>query len=100
MVWIENLPHSLQVDPAKKRNKAREDKFVFYSKTETFTLSTTGEFGVWLNAVLSRSSPQHSTFMTLEDLKPEYEKQFSVAFGTFLRSREWKTLREKGLLLI
>jgi hypothetical protein len=100
MVWIENLPHSLQVDPAKKRNKAGDVKFIFYSKTETFTLSTTGEFGAWLNTVLSRSSLQHSTFMTLEELKPEYEKQFSAAFGTFLRSRDWKTLREKGLLLI
>jgi hypothetical protein len=100
MVWIENLPHSLQVDPAKKRNKAGDVKFIFYSKTETFTLSTTGEFEAWLNTVLSRSSLQHSTFMTLEELKPEYEKQFSAAFGTFLRSRDWKTLREKGLLLI
>ena len=100
MVWIENLPHSLQIDPAKKRNKAGEDKFVFYSRTETFTQSTTGEFGVWLSAVLSRSSLRHPTFMTLEELKPEYEKQFSSAFGAFLRSREWKTLREKGLLLI
>ena len=100
MVWIENLPHSLQIDPAKKSNKAGEDKFVFYTRTETFTLSTTGEFGVWLNAVLSRSSLRHSTFMTLEELKPEYERRFSSAFGAFLRSREWKTLREKGLLLI
>jgi len=33
-------------------------------------------------------------------LKRDYEKRFSPPFQSFLRSREWKTLREKGLLLI
>jgi hypothetical protein len=100
MVWIENPPHDLQGESTKKDNSSREGKFVYYSRTETFTLLTTVGLGVWLNTVLNRSSPQDSKFMTLEELKQEYEKQFSPAFGTFLRSSEWKTLREKGLLLI
>jgi hypothetical protein len=100
IVWTENLPHFLQVDPAGKGNNAGKGNLVFYSRTETFTLSTTAELGAWLNSVLNRSSLRQSTFMTLDELKQEYEMQFSSAFKAFQQSREWKTLREKGLLLI
>jgi len=33
-------------------------------------------------------------------LKRDYEKRFTSPFRSFLRSKEWKILREKGLLLI
>jgi hypothetical protein len=38
--------------------------------------------------------------MPLEELKRDYEKQFSSTFESFLKSAEWRALREKGLLLI
>jgi len=100
LVWIEDLPHPVQAHPAKKGNRAGEDTLVLHSRTVPFTVSTTSGLGAWLNTVVSRSSPQHAKLLTLEDVKREYEKQFSTAFGTFLRSKEWMTLREKGLLLI
>ena len=56
--------------------------------------------GEWLNKVFDKFSIQNSELLLLEELKQNYEKQFSPPFTSFLRSKEWKTLREKGLLLI
>jgi radical SAM superfamily enzyme YgiQ (UPF0313 family) len=100
LVWIESQPHSLQADPAHRGKNVGDARLLFYSRTGTYTLLVTAELGAWLSSVLIRSSPQHAQLMALEEIREEYNKQFSSAFGAFLRSREWKTLREKGLLLI
>lgn len=100
ILWMENQPHYMQYDSTKKRERARKNKFVFYTKTENFALSTSAEMGDWLNNVFNKFSIQNSELLLLEELKQNYEKHFSSSFTSFLRSREWKTLREKGLLLI
>jgi hypothetical protein len=56
--------------------------------------------GEWLNNVFNNFSIQNSELLLLEELKQNYEKHFSSPFTSFLRSKEWKTLRGKGLLLI
>jgi hypothetical protein len=100
ILWMENQPHYMQYDSTKKGKQARKSKFVFYTKTENFALSTSAEMGEWLNNVFKKFSIQNSEIMSFEALKQNYEKHFSSPFTSFLRSREWKTLREKGLLLI
>ena len=100
LLWTEGAPHVLRPGPGKRSTKTKGGSLVIYGRTETFTLAINAELGEWLNTVLSRSSPQQAAFMTLDTMRQEYEEQFSPAFETFLRSREWKTLREKGLLLL
>jgi hypothetical protein len=100
LLWIENPPRFMQHDPAKKGALGRNSGLVFAMKTESFTLTTRRELGEWLNDIFPRLSVQNTALLTLEELKQDYEKRFSSPFRLFLRSREWKTLREKGLLLI
>ena len=100
VLWIENPPCFMQHDPAKKGDGERKCKLVFHARTENFTVTTRREVGEWLNDTFPRLSPQNTALLTLEELKQDYETRFSSPFRSFLRSREWKTLREKGLLLI
>jgi hypothetical protein len=100
VLWIGNQPCFLPYDPAKKRDAGRKGKFVFYTKTESFTLTIDREIGEWLSNIFPGFSAQNTALLSLEELKRNYEKRFSASFRSFLRSKEWITLREKGLLLI
>ena len=100
ILWIENPPQYMQEDSARKGKTTRKSRFVFYNKTERFALITDTEVGEWLNKMFEKFTLQNPELMLLEELKQHYEEQFSSPFGSFLRSREWRTLREKGLLLI
>lgn len=100
ILWMENQPQYMQYDSTKKGKQVRKSKFVFYTKMENFTLSTNTDIGEWFNKMFEKFSIQNSELMLLEELKQSYEKQFSSPFESFLKSNEWKTVREKGLLLI
>jgi len=100
VLWIGNLPLFLPDAPAKKKHAERKGHLVFYTKTESFTLTINREIVEWLNNMFPGFSAQNTALLSLEEVKRGYEKQFSAPFGSFLRSKEWKTLREKGLLLI
>ena len=96
IVWMGNKGPSVSEEFAGKG----KTKLVFHTKTEKFTLTTNRETGEWLNGVFERFLLQNQELLSLEDLKKDYVKKLSASFETFLASREWKTLREKGLLLI
>ncbi|MEK6743572.1 MAG: radical SAM protein [Nitrospirota bacterium] len=100
VLWLESLPRLVHCDPANKREPGKYSKLVFPTRTESFTLTTRREVGQWLYDTFPRFSAQNTAVMTLEELKQEHEKRFAAPFRSFLRSKEWKTLREKGLLLI
>ena len=100
VLWIENQPRCMPCDPPTKSSQGRRNGVSFTTKTGSFTLVTTTEIGEWLNTNFPKYSAQNTALLSLEELKRDYEKRFSSPFRTFLRSREWKILRENGLLLI
>jgi radical SAM superfamily enzyme YgiQ (UPF0313 family) len=100
VLWIGNQPRILLDDRAKTKDAGRKGTLVFYTKIESFTLTVNREVGEWLSNIFNRFSAQNKALVSLEELKRDYEKRFSAPFQSFLRSREWKTLRERGLLLI
>jgi radical SAM superfamily enzyme YgiQ (UPF0313 family) len=99
VLWVENLPQYSQDGSAKKGTAARS-KFAFTTRTEHFVLSTSAETGEWLYSVFRRFLIQNSELLSLEELKHDYEQHCISPFSSFLRSREWKILRSKGMLLI
>ena len=100
VLWIENQPRFIPYDPSRKGDPGRNGKLVFTTKTESFTLTVNREIGEWLNTNFPRFSALNTELLSLEKLKQDYEKHFSAPFQSFLRSKEWNTLREQGLLLI
>jgi hypothetical protein len=90
------------ISPSRPTGKKRVDgsSLVMYAKNGTVEISTSTEHAGWLAGVLDRCSVQSSEAITMEDLKREYESRFPGTFGPFLKSPEWKILRENGLLLL
>ena len=100
VLWLENQPQYQRADTTKKGKQAGKDRLVFYTKTERFEIATDVELGKWLHAMFERFSIQSPELMLLDELKQGYEKQFSSLFDSFLKSAEWRKLRERKLLLI
>ena len=100
MLWLGNRPHLNPSETIGNGKRAVTSKLVFYNKTDHFTLTTSPEIGEWLNDIITGISSGNSEKLLVEELKRNYEKRFSSPFESFLRSNEWKMLREKGLLLI
>jgi hypothetical protein len=98
ILWTANQPQYMQYDSTKRGKPVKKSKFVFYDRN--FTLFTTTETGEWLNTIFAGFSLRKPELISLEELKQNYEKQFSSSFESFLKSNEWRTLREEGLLLI
>ncbi len=98
ILWTADRPHYMQYDSTKRGKPVKKSKFVFYDRN--FTLFTTTEMGEWLNTIFVEFSVRNPGLISLEELKQNYEKQFPSSFESFLKSNEWRILREKGLLLI
>lgn len=96
ILWLENRPVWERPGTSGKG----KDRLVFYNKTDSFAIIMSTEIGEWLNKVFDRLSVHNAGQMTLHELKKNYENKFSSPFETFLRSKEWKTLRTQGLLLV
>jgi hypothetical protein len=100
LLWLENQPRYLGSPATKKGKKTGKSKLVFHTRVEGRILIIAPDTGEWLHDMFDRFMPANSEPMPLEELKQKYEVRFPTSFGSFLRSHEWRTLREKGLLLI
>ncbi|MEK6684422.1 MAG: radical SAM protein [Nitrospirota bacterium] len=58
---------------------------------------------VWLQSVLDESRPRGrkaAAYLTLADAAKRYPAKSKKSFRAFIKSREWKAVREAGLLLL
>jgi len=100
VLWLENPPRHLEYRSTKKGKQAAASALVFYTRTESFTLVVEPDRAKWLITFFERTSLRSAKLPLLGELKHEYERLFSSPFELFLKSDQWKTLRQKGLLLI
>lgn len=100
LLWLENQPHLFPSDGAGKGKQSPKSNLVFHTRTDSFALATTIEVGEWLEKMFHRFSIEKAELMTLGELKEDYAKRFGASFDAFLKSREWKILRERGLLFV
>jgi len=100
LLWIGNTPYSANGNSVVKGRPGTKDAFAIYTKTGRYTLTSNRALGEWMIDKIPMFSPQNSSLITLEYLRRDYETHFSTPFRSFLRSKEWKTLRDNGLLLI
>lgn len=98
-LWIGGPVDIHPSGPAGKKGLAGSS-IVIHGKNGTIEIYTSAERTAWLGSILERCSVQAFEVIALEDLKRDYESSFSSAFVPFLKSPEWKILRENGLLLL
>ncbi len=95
IVWIGTTP-TVSYFSKKKRQLAT---LLFYTTSDTFTITLSEEEARWLIAILPALSPQSEQLMTFSKLKSSYEEQFEH-FELFWFSKPIETLKEIGLLVL
>jgi hypothetical protein len=99
VLWI-GSPAEIHASVPKGKKRTSGGSLVIHAKNGQIAMPASTERAAWLGSMLERCSLKVSEAVSLEDLKQGYENRFSSAFGPFLRSPEWKALRENGLLLL
>jgi hypothetical protein len=71
----------------------------FHDKKESFSIQTNKSEGEWLVAALQRISVSNAKIHTFQELKADFENEFSD-FELFWYAKPINTLREFGLLVL
>jgi hypothetical protein len=97
ILWLGNMPEPVQ---GVQGRSSKQGMLFFQTRTERFTMTMDARTAKWLVKMLKKFSVQNRELPYLQDVKRDYEKNVSPSFESFLKSRAWKTLRERGLLVV
>ena len=99
IIWIGGEPLVEQFTKSKRGESRQKLKMTFHDKTESIEVSMDKEKGDWLLKSLRRLSIYNDDFVTLAQLKADFENYFDD-FELFWYSKPVNVLRDKGLLVI
>ncbi|RRJ92157.1 B12-binding domain-containing radical SAM protein [Flavobacterium macacae] len=100
VVWIGNKPTLSHFTKFKKSNSWEMTALDFHSKKDIFSIQTNKEQGIWLAEMLSKISVLNSKTYTFQEIKSDYENAGLEDFELFWYSKQIKTLKESGLLVL
>jgi hypothetical protein len=102
VVWLGNLPeYKEQHAPPGKKSRQGKGGLQFRTRAEEFFVNADSAMADWLQKCLEQALPGNREQMSLEAWKLSYEQKiFPSPFETLLRSAEWRSLRQNGLLLL
>lgn len=100
VVWIGNKPTLSHFTKSKKGNSWEMAALDFHSKKDVFSIQTNKEQGIWLAEMLSKISVLNSKTYTFQEIKSDYENAGLEDFELFWYSKQLKTLKESGLLVL
>ena len=100
VVWIGNKPTLSHFTKSKKGNSWEMAALDFHSKKDVFSIQTNKEQGIWLAEMLSKISVLNSKTHTFQEIKSDYENAGLEDFELFWYSKQIKTLKESGLLVL
>jgi hypothetical protein len=100
LLWLGNRPE-IHIGHDKKKVGILELAILtFYGKTEDVEIKVSPEIGRWLLAYFPRMSVTTEQPVLLKELMQSFPASDTFSFEAFLESHTWKTLREKGLVLV
>ncbi len=95
IVWLGGIPE-IEI----KLNKTKEKiQLNFHEKKESFAISTSKEQGLWLEALLEKTSIYKGKNVTYKEVKIDFERSMSD-FELFWYSKPINTLKNYGLLIL
>jgi hypothetical protein len=100
LLWLGNMPE-LHITLEKKKDKSRELALLtFFEKTEDLEVKLSREIGQWLMQYFPRFSAYTDQPVLLKELMQTFPTSGNYSFEQFIESQAWKTLRNKGLVLV
>jgi hypothetical protein len=91
----------LHITLEKKKDKSRELALLtFFEKTEDLEVKLSREIGQWLMQYFPRFSAYTDQPVLLKELMQTFPTSGNYSFEQFIESQAWKTLRNKGLVLV
>ncbi|HLG22237.1 MAG TPA: radical SAM protein [Candidatus Manganitrophaceae bacterium] len=99
MVWIGDAP---SIDPA-PRQGPKKAALTLHGREEAPTIRLEPAVADWLHPLLKGSRPRGrkgAPYLRLSEAQDRYPTKARLSFKNFLKSKEWKTVRNAGLLLI
>ena len=99
IVWLGVKPNVECFTKSKKGNSWEMMALTFHDKKESFSIQTNKSEGEWLVAALQRISVSNAKIHTFQELKSDFENEFSD-FELFWYAKPINTLREFGLLVL
>ncbi|GAA4845443.1 B12-binding domain-containing radical SAM protein [Algivirga pacifica] len=100
LLWLGKIPFAEEVVVQKKKKQFKQMKLTFFDRKEDFEITTNASLADWLVEYLHLAHIYQEETVTIKQLKEDYEEHFQRPLMDLLDSYVWKTLRQKGLLLI
>ncbi len=99
IVWLGGTPLVSFQAKTKKGVTRERAQLTFYTKRESFDITTEGEKAEWLIHILEQLKIGVEPLLTYAQIKADYETHFED-FELFWISKPINTLREQGLLML
>ena len=97
IVWLGGIP---EIEIKSNKNQTKEKiQLNFHEKKESFAISTSKEQGLWLEALLEKTSIYKGKNVTYKEVKIDFERSMSD-FELFWYSKPINTLKNYGLLIL
>ncbi len=100
VVWIENKPTFEEFEYSKKGKIQQKIKLTVYGRFEKRSATFNFAVGKWLKNRFESFYLSNADFMKLKDLKLDFQQNVNQDFDLFMKSNEWITLCEMGILII
>ena len=98
--WI-GIPHSIRFFTKSKKGKTNEmAELYFFTNTDEFAFITTKLLGEWISNILNLIAVDKPDIMELKAIEESYKSADLGDFDLFITGREFKKLREIGLLIL
>lgn len=99
VLWLGNLPeiHALQ---NKKAGNLEMTRLNFYEKTGSFSINIPQSIGGWLTDWFPQLTVDNPQPVKLKEVASNFPASGQFTFEQFVQHPAWRTLREKGLVLV
>lgn len=100
VIWLGTYPYKEYFSKKKKGQMREMVNLVFYTKSDTLTVSLDQEEGDWFAAFIEELKGSSTQTKTYQDMKTSFEMTCTTDFELFWYSKSAQQLREIALLVV
>jgi len=93
IIWLGNIPSFA-------KGKKDLQKLFFDTKLKSFTIETSDNEATWLINFLNKAKIENNNLINYSNIKTSYETETNLKFSDFIKTKNWKMLKNNGLIII